>query len=965
MSETAKIKCVSILALLFVGCMVLSVVTCVFANQVPLAEDAAVQENVLYYNDFSQDDGGLGVGNVAVNDGAGTIVSNDYISIPFQPVESNNYAISFDMKFNNGKSTNVYVHLLGLDGTKNSNIFLTIMGGTYFRLSDTSTNDLYTNSGHGHGVIDSNGVSFFDNFVNVKLVHFDGYVELWVGGTRRLVSHLSAFGNNMYNTRSPIEEGKITGLLLNAENSNNAVVIDNLKVLETVGSQTYYTTQNDSQNTDSWKTMPMSAENLYRENFATEASFVIQEAAGTYFPQIRLFGLNASLHGTNQKEYSVDVQTTVTDGVLTPYLIWQNEMADMGAIAGTTVDVTNGDTVIVRAEVYGDNIVIYVNDQKVIMATTYQPGGAYWKDFSYRGFEGERDVVITASDTEIFSNTEVTLKAELFGERETGFAWYIDGKAVEGETGENITLSELSLGEHIVQYKNQTLESNVITINVVDRRIVISGDKSEFYPTESVKFTADVMGDFSEETLLWYVNDVPTEETSDTLILSGLVAGTYTVVYKCDSWESNTVTITVLESNVTISSEKNIYLSTETASFTASCFGITEGAVFEWYVDGKKQDSTAEAIFTMSLAEVGAGNNVTVYAVVDGIKSNEARIVVAYDVLEEISADENFKETSRLKIEEGGMYGAFIVGTADDGTLYLYSNADGEPTYWDMSLDMPHSVNYVFEYKLFVPEDIEGAHFLFPCFIGMNTMYPTVDVEMAVEVNAMGLRPYIKDQGPNEVYYPENYGFGKDLSYEGGISLKGDWNAIQIAVSGRNIAVYINGEMVIYMQMNGATIPSGIRLATYPSSGGVCPVWYKDILIKSVVEPVPDLTGVSVSISSLNVKVGEKVTALALLSPYNAQAQTVIWYVNGEKVGDSQLTFEFIADTEGDYKIVCEVNGIKSAEKTVTVTGKGSDGGNDVNGCKSSIAGISFVVSVLVFAVIVPFVITRKKNSDR
>ena len=47
MSETAKIKCVSILALLFVGCMVLSVVTCVFANQVPLAEDGAVQENVL------------------------------------------------------------------------------------------------------------------------------------------------------------------------------------------------------------------------------------------------------------------------------------------------------------------------------------------------------------------------------------------------------------------------------------------------------------------------------------------------------------------------------------------------------------------------------------------------------------------------------------------------------------------------------------------------------------------------------------------------------------------------------------------------------------------------------------------------------------------------------------------------------------------------------------------------------
>lgn len=237
-------------------------------------------------------------------------------------------------------------------------------------------------------------------------------------------------------------------------------------------------------------------------------------------------------------------------------------------------------------------------------------------------------------------------------------------------------------------------------------------------------------------------------------------------------------------------------------------------------------------------------------------------------------------------------------------------------------------------------------------------------VEVAWEVNPEGVRPYIKDQSTGKEYLHTEYGFGLDLSYEGGIAKKGDWNEITVAVSGNYVSMYLNGQIALFFEMTGATVPSGASFNLYPDGGtGVVPLRIRSIYFAGVVEPAPDLESVTVSLSSVSVEKGGTVTASATLDPFNAEANEITWYVNGEKAEGDGLTFTFAAEEEGEYTICVEVDGIRSAEKTVTVTAA-SQGGSDsgeVNNTGLWI-GLGVAIAVVVIAGAVAAIVLVKKK---
>jgi len=286
----------------------------------------AAEPAVVFAEDFSEGAGGFG-GNVTVADGEATLSSNQFfmVDVPAEKLlASNNYEISFDMKWNAG--TVLYFHLVGLNGNDNTNLYLRVeANGQYWSIHDFSGHSIYNNSGSHTGALDYNGVDL-STYANVKVVHYNGYIELWVNGTRRFVSHLSNFGNNQYSTRTAINEGTITGFAFHAENAN-AVVIDNFTVKEAVGNNATYSQGNTAG--EGYSILPLSAVDLDRESFYVETTYQINnDDASGYYPTIALYGMNASLVNQNGKEYSVNCQCYMDKLYVTPQIFAQTESVD-------------------------------------------------------------------------------------------------------------------------------------------------------------------------------------------------------------------------------------------------------------------------------------------------------------------------------------------------------------------------------------------------------------------------------------------------------------------------------------------------------------------------------------------------------------------------------------------------------------------------------------------------------------
>ena len=934
-------------------------------------------ENVLYKQDFSGELEGDLAEHMTVSDGAATITDEDLFMLPVTDfAESNNYVVEFDLKLDG--SSSFYLHLVGLNGTNPEapdNIYLGIEGnGAYILVSDNSGNRVYNNSTIASGGIDATAVDL-SGFAKFQLVHYEGYLEVWVNGTRRCVTHLSNFGNNMYQTRAPLKEGKITGFGIDVDNAN-AFTIDNISIYEATPFNTSATYTNDSESVSSSRTFDLSARNLYHDNFKVEGTFSLADTEKTgYYPTIKLYGMNASLLSTSGKEYSLNIQSRVDNAVFNPEICWQPEgETQWGNQAGEAVTFEQGDRIEYRVEVYGDNVDYYLGGNLAI-STTFEEmgiekghlqyitimsgnGGVYWTDFSYTGFENEVAAEVSASDTTVMAGSSVTFNADLFGSAEGDFSWYVNGEK-QSEESMTLVLSDLAAGTYTVQYKSDTIASEEVVVTVVDKMVTISSEKTEIYPTEEITVTAVLQGDFEGETFAWYLNGEKQEQTGTSATFASLAAGTYTVQYKSESSASNEFVFTVLESKLEVTTEKNSYENGEKATFTAEMTGLSETEEIFWYVDGVKQEGVSGETFELDMGAYATGDKVIVYAETSsGVRSNEVTVSVSFDVMKEIQDNEYYKTIYEDKIEEGGTYGNFSVGKDENGELYLYSAVENAGTSYVLNAKMPSNVNYMLEYDLYIPADVSSTSYIYPCLTGLNSQYPAGLVELAWEVNEEGVRPYVKDQSTNKEYLHTDYGCGLDLTYEGGIAKKGDWNKISVAVSGKYIAMYINGEMALFFQMPTATVPSGCSFNLYPDGGaGVVPVRIRNISFSGVVEPAPDLVSVNVSLSSVNVKAGETVTATATLNPFNAEANEIAWYVNGEKMEGNELSYRFSSDTPWEYKIYCEIDCVKSAEKTITVTA--ADGGEDDEGGCGSVSGLGAIAA----ATAVAFIAVRKKKN--
>lgn len=952
-----------------------------------LPVSAEPEENVIYSQDFEaplgESDPLYGV--VEVSGGTAKVSSfcNSLTIDPEHRTASNNYELSFDVK-QASEGAFFYVHFAGLNGNTGENIYVACEGGgAYWSMADFNGHMIYNNSGNLHGGLNYNPVDITDNFAHVRIVKFGGYMELWVNGVRRCVSHLSNFGNNNYHTRAAIEEGTITGFWIDPRGT---LEIDNVVLKEPMGLETVYSETNPS--TDSGeKIFDLSAQNLYRENFMVRGTFVIKDdTVAGYYPTIKLAGMNASLTSQNGREYCVNVQSFVDEGVIfNPGVLYQTE-EELWKSAGAESPVgpfAVGDEVEYLIEVWGDHLDFYINGTAVVSTTFTEMGitrghlqylwiqsgnGAYWRDFTYEGFEDTSAVRVTTPTDNVIVGDDIVATAYLFGEK-TGdtFTWYVNGEA-QSETGTVLTLPSVSEGTYTIEYRGINSAGNAVTVSATAGKITLSADKNELYPIDTVTLTADCSGAFRpEDTYSWYVNGTLCEgEDGETLTLSGLGAGTYEVTCHKGTIVSNTVTLTVSEGFVRVETEKNSYFTGESATFTAEMTGLAPDSALQWYVNGEAVNGATGNTLELALSDYGkAGDSILVTCKAGDTVSNEVTVTLVYNMKEELESGEYWKVIYRDEIKDGNTYGNFTVGSDADGA-YLYSTIGGQMWYIMNGATAPASTSFSMSYQLWVPEDISIEYYSYPCMKGLNSRKPDAYVELAVAVNPEGLRPYIKDQSTGKEWSVSEYGFGKDLTYEG-IAKKGDWNTIEIMSDGTSIAMYLNGEIVMFAKFPNLTVPTEFNYNFFPSDGsGVVPLRIKGMSISSVELPAPDVSGVTISLSSLNVKVGDMVTVNANLTPFNAVADEIRWFVNGKEVASGSNKYEFTATEAGEFKVHCVADGISSAVKTITVTAASSEEPGDTpsgqGGMPVWLPWVIVGVAVLAIAAVAVVLVIRKKK---
>ncbi len=907
-----------------------------------------------------------------VENGVGTI-KGDMHTFTFPTVQSNNYILEFDMKLN--FTSTLYIHFVGLNGTTGENIYLKEEAfGTYWSINDYTGHSVYNNSGDNHGGLDYRAVDLKE-FVKVKFVHYEGYLELWLNGTRRAVTHLSNFGNNNYSTRTAIDEGTITSIMFHAEQSD-AVVLDNLTIKEAKAGDVSYETTNEETSSGSTIILPLSAQNLASENFKVTATFkAIDKTSTNYYPTIQLFGLNASLTTNNQREYSVNVQGYVAQTNITPQVYAQIEGDNPWSCvnAEQTYNFVDKDEFTYIIEVYGDKIDVYLDGELAISTSFTQigitkghlqyirvrsgGGGASYTKVTYQGYEKTTGVTITTDKTRIKLGDTVKLKAELFGEKLEGFKWYVDGVSTN-ETALTYSLDSLTAGTHTLTYQNDTILSNALIIEVIENLIVIEADKETAYKTDTINITASLEGDFSESNLKWYVNGVCQDETTTRLTLSNLEVGSYEIKYVDENSSSNVVTVTIINGTLTLATEKNSYFVTEIATITAEKLGIAEESSIKWFINGVEAETTATEL-TIDASKYQGGDQVIISAVSDDITSNELIITFVYDVLASLKENSNFKVVNEIEITEGKEYGNLTVGSDEEGA-YLYSEVTEGQNYWSIDGNMPTSVKYMMEYKLYVPADYSQTAYVYPCGLGLNSLAPEAWIEIALNVNAKGIEPYVKDQSTGKTYNLSEYGFNKDLNYGAGITIKGGYNTIAFVADGSNLSFYINGELVLFYVLKSATLPNAFAFNMYPDGGtGNIPLRIKDYKFYGIVEEAPALQSVSISASKIEAKVNEEIIFAATINPFNATYENISWYVNGKKETTTGLNFTFKSDKDGTYEIYCEIDGIRSTTKTIIITKNVTASEPSKSGCNKAILLFS-TISLIVFSV--SSIILRKKH---
>lgn len=956
--------------------------------------------------------------------------SNSRVELPLTDetkAESNNYVMEFDVQHNNS-ALNIYFN--GLDGTNNNSLQFRLGEGSgwygIMRLNATG-HDIYTNSGTRHGVVNEKyDYNLGDAWHHVQLIHYNGYAEIWVDGLRRVVSNLESFGNNQYGSgRATVEEGTITGFAFSADNAT--VHLKNLKIKEAVALATDY--ENDVP-TVNLTDMQLSARNLDNDNYRVSASYTLDgtKIGGDFYPSIRLYGLNPNQQkklDVNDYGYSLNVQMRVykdSDRIkVTPQAFYASEKHWIGVIDGAEdfdFAATEQFQIEIVSEVYGNHIRIYFNDKlccekefgteegkigfnkgHLQYITTEGCGNAACtiNSTSYHAFESDSGAIVKSSADRIKAGDTITVTADLFalGVSKT-WKWY-DGETeiTADSTVNGRTISAvltLATGAHTITLRNGDIKSNAVSILVTEIIVGLEAEQDTIYPTDA--FTFNVTLQYGEDSLSddntfdWYVdgtrNTAVTENVdasegiNKVFTLAGLEAGTYEVytVYHVDSktYESNHISVTVNEAYVHVTTDKNNYTSDETARFVATYEGISESAAenITWYVNGTEMTGTVPPegavdgdaiVFYLNLSNLN--DTITVYCVIGEVESNTVEIFLSFDVLDYLEENENFTEVYASDFSGATAFGSFNAAE-ENGEQYIAASAGSQSANWSPNIGVLNGTDFAFSYKVFVPEAYDEVAYVYPMLKGLNAKYLDVWVECAFEVNATGIRPYIKDQGDgNKMYEFADYGFGQNLNWGGGIIEKGEWFEVTIALNGGYIGMYINDEMVLFFHHTNATLPSEFSMNTFNGDGISTPVRFKDFTFSIVKEPAPALTGVNISASAVTAKVGETVTLTASLVPYNAEALSISWYINGEKVTGNGLIYTFQATKAGEYKFKCVIDGVESVEKVITFAAADGSGGqqdNDPN------VMLYVGLGVGIFAVIaigggVAFVIVKKRKN--
>lgn len=933
-------------------------------------------EDVVIADDFSGNTSVFG-DNAAIIKGEAVITAeNSMFQVLFPEdklLPSNNYSISFDMRYE--ADSHFYMHLLGLNGDDNSNIYFHCeANGMYLSLNDFYGHSIYNNSGDDNGGLNYEQVRLTET-AHFEIVHYNGYLEVWANGVRRCVSHLSNFGNNRYSSREEIAEGVITGLGFHAEKAN-AVVIDNLVVKEATAGEISYTLSSDKTDPANSMFLPLSAQNLDQENFRVTGTYVLTDETATgHYPTIGLYGLNASLHQTNARSYGINFQCAVNGMEILPQIFAQTDEVEwVSGGDAEALTLTSGQELEYRIDVFGDHIQFYINEE-LKLDTTFTAMGltkghlqyirigasnaSYWKNVTYVGMNAESGAVIRSdADSEMMAGSTVEIEASAFGtETAEPFAWYVNGE--KREEGEKLVLENLTDGKYEIVYRSASYTSNTITFEVVSKKIEISADTWEIYPDGSAVITAELTGDFSGDAPAWYVNDKKHTDGAQALTLSNLAVGEYRITLRSGDTVSNTITLMVREAVLEISASKYVYTVDEKAELTANAVGTSGGSI-EWYINGVLAEGETSEKLTIDMSAYAGGDKLVVVAKSGNLESKQSVLWVSSDLLGEITSDEHYESISKMEISSDGTYGNYNVGS-DDGNYLYVSEAGG--SYADYVGAMPGQTGFVWEYKIYIPADISGKYYVYPCLSALDSNYGTAMMETAVEVSPDGIRPYFKNQGSGTEYKHDYYGLGADTSYAG-VSKLGDWNTISLAVKGTHAAVYINGTQVLYVTIATMGVPTGISMCMWPDAGDTIPLKLKDFSVSGVVSPAPDLESVTVSASKVDAKVGEQIKFTASLNPFNAKAEDITWFVNGNKMDGNELTFSFSAEKAGSYEIHCVVDGITSASKTITVsentTGDSVDNEAPSDGNAAWIVAI--VVAVVVIGGVTVIVILKKKQ---
>lgn len=953
--------------------------------------------DVLYFEDF-EDEVGKGWANafdiadgVATSNGSGL-----WVDINLEGAElsaDNNYEVSFDLKYDSGDS--LFFHLVGLDATNNGNIYLDLVsGGTYWRLANFATGDIYDNSG------DDQGSRWIDNIrinkmktegVNIKFKIIEDVIEVFVDDYRIIVTTLSEFGNRRYSSRVELVKGILSGFGFDIRGAAGSAVVDNFLVKEVNLESTYY--ESNATIGGGGGIIPLTYANLYKENYHAEATFkihrtLVEDGNIHAYPKLQL-GSNYILGGQsgNPSTY-INAQLYLDREFATGWIGAVDEGGNWSGPGSPTYVQSdyNGDvTFTVAVDVIGENIKFTTiahnapdaEHEVISLDTTFESLGAgidkdellhiaiqnEYSDcthFEYFGFDGNAGVHATMEGTRNLVGSEVRANATIYGNA-TGFEWELNGEKT-GITDLEFVSNEIPVGTHSLVYTNGTISSEPLTFEVFDNLITISSDKAEMYPNETATFTANLEGEFDGVTLAWKVNgETVADNNTSTLQLTNLTPGAYEVQCIGGTVESNIVTLNVKTPEIKVSTPKGAYLVGETATFTATLEGLPQDEQISWSVDGVSVNHTGLTFELLIDDRYEGGDLVEISATsASGITSNVVGISIAEDILAALEADENWTNVYTQEID--GAFGPYEVLSDGDGEYYHPTNEGGgnDAAFPAVSFS---STAWSMEYDLLIPESVStygGEYYVYPQLQGFDAKNPTDFVEFAVAVGSNSVRTYIKTHVSGLIFGTEDYGTGIDLTYGGG-NVDFGWNHIAYVVDGNQVASYINGHMAMYFTLDFATVPSGACMSMFPGNGGGIPLGFKNFAFNSIVLPPPAVETVTVSASKVTAEVGETVVFTATIAPYNAEAKNIKWYVNGELVDCTTLSYSFTASAAGTYEIVCEIDGIRSASKTLTVNAPAPQGGG---GCGGSVVAASLIVSISALVGVMGVLISKKKKED-